>query len=164
MRVDERAGRLRSTFLRRVKLGPKTSVPFSDSLARSDLREYLSTTEISNLWPYTTSYTQLKTQWEKLPEELGYLGIYYPSLNMAQKGRRTTRNRPSKGAHNNNNAIKGRDAGMINQSKGRLRKHLDGRTNPDRGSDAHQSEGRVSRNVISLHTPLLKTRRPRRGT
>jgi hypothetical protein len=68
--VDERAGRLRLTFLRRVKLGPKTSVPFSVSLARADRREYLSTTELSNLWPYTTSYPQLKTQWVKLPEEL----------------------------------------------------------------------------------------------
>jgi hypothetical protein len=76
--VDERAGRLRLTFLRRVKLGPKTSVPFSVSLARSDRREYLYTTELSNLWPYITSYLQLKTQWEKLPEELSYMGIYYP--------------------------------------------------------------------------------------
>jgi hypothetical protein len=45
---------------------------------------------------------------------------------------------------------------MIKQSKGRIRKHLDGRTNPDRGSDAHQSKGRVSRNVILLQTPFLR--------
>jgi hypothetical protein len=85
---DERAGRLRLTSLGRVKLGPKTSVQFNVTLARSDRREYLSTTELSNLWTYTTNYPQLKTQWEKLHEELGYLGIYYPYLNMAQKGRR----------------------------------------------------------------------------
>jgi hypothetical protein len=84
--VDERAGRLRLTFLRRVKLGPKTSVPFSVSLERSDDREFLSTTELSKLWPYTISYPQLKTQWEKLPEELGYLGIYYPKLTWPKRG------------------------------------------------------------------------------
>jgi hypothetical protein len=78
MEVDERAGRLRLTFFRRVKLGPETSVPFSASLARSDRCEYLSDTELSNLWPYNTSYPHLKTWKEKLPEELGYLGIYYP--------------------------------------------------------------------------------------
>jgi hypothetical protein len=45
---------------------------------------------------------------------------------------------------------------MINQSKARIRKHLDSRTNPDRGSDAHQSKGRVSRNVISLQASLVQ--------
>jgi hypothetical protein len=74
--VDERARRLRLAFLRRMKVGPKTSVPFSVSLDRSDDREFLSTTELSKLWPYTISYPQLKTQWEKPPEELGYLAIY----------------------------------------------------------------------------------------
>jgi hypothetical protein len=68
--VDKRAGRLQLTFLIRVKLGPKTSVPFSVGLARSDGLEYLSSTELSNLWAYTTSYPQLKTQWEKLRKEL----------------------------------------------------------------------------------------------
>ena len=38
--------------------------------------------------------------------------------------------------NSNNNARKGRDAGMINQSKGLLRKHLDGCTNPARGPNA----------------------------
>jgi hypothetical protein len=51
---------------------------------------------------------------------------------------------PQKG-HNSNNAIKGRDAGMINrminQSEGRIRKHLDERPNTARGSNAHESKG-----------------------
>jgi hypothetical protein len=76
--LDERAGRPRLTFLRRVKFVSKTSLPFSVSLARSGQREHPSTTGLSNLWSYTTSYPQLKIQWGKLPEELGCLGIYYP--------------------------------------------------------------------------------------
>jgi hypothetical protein len=64
----------------------KTSVPFSVSLARSDRREHLSTTELSDLRPYTISYPQLKTQWEKLPEELGYLGTYIPLIKHGPKG------------------------------------------------------------------------------
>jgi hypothetical protein len=46
-----------------VKLVPKTSVPFNVTLARSDQREYLSTTEylsateLSNLWLYTCNET-----------------------------------------------------------------------------------------------------------
>jgi hypothetical protein len=76
---------------------------------------------------------------------------------MAQKGRRTTRNWPSKGARNSNNAIRGRDSGKINQSKGRIRKHLDGRTNPDRGSNAHQSRGRDLGNVILKHMPTTRS-------
>jgi hypothetical protein len=58
----------------------ETSVEFSVSLASSDSQEHLSTTELSNLRPYTISYPQLKTQLEKLPEELGYLPASHMDL------------------------------------------------------------------------------------
>jgi hypothetical protein len=45
-----------------------------------------STTTLSNLPPYTISYLQLKTQWEKLPDEIGYLGTYIPLIKHGPKG------------------------------------------------------------------------------
>jgi hypothetical protein len=46
----------------------------------------LSTTELSKLRPYTISYLQLKTQWEKLPDEIGYYGTYIPLIKHGPKG------------------------------------------------------------------------------
>jgi hypothetical protein len=40
---------------------------------------------------------------------------------------------------------------MTSQSEGRIRKHLNCRTNTARGSNAHSAKGRVSVNVILLH-------------
>jgi hypothetical protein len=161
--VDERAGRLCLTFLRRVKLGPKTSLPFSFSLARSDRRESLSTTELSNLWPDTTSYPQLKTSGKNYLRNW-FLGYILPLIKHSPKG----------AADYMKYALKrGTQKQQCNKRKGHGNDQPIKRAHTKTFGRSHKSRQGLRRALIEgsrfgechfVTYPLLKTRRPRRGT